>query len=102
MAVVIVTLILMPQSLAYTLLPDLPLEMRLYASILPLIAYPLFSPRTRWRRGQLRGSGHGRGDLADDRRGGGGRSAMSLAFSPSSPFSRSIHARRRARIVPLS
>jgi sulfate permease, SulP family len=38
---VIVTIMLIPQSLAYALLAGLPAEMGLYASILPLIAYAL-------------------------------------------------------------
>jgi SulP family sulfate permease len=39
LAAVIVTIMLIPQSLAYALLAGLPAEMGLYASILPLIAY---------------------------------------------------------------
>ncbi|UWQ12449.1 sulfate permease [Aliiroseovarius crassostreae] len=42
MAAVIVTIMLIPQSLAYALLAGLPAEMGLYASILPLIAYAIF------------------------------------------------------------
>src|SRR5690554_57032 len=46
-AAVIVTLLLIPQSLAYALLAGLPAEMGLYASILPLAAYSLLgSSRT--------------------------------------------------------
>jgi SulP family sulfate permease len=41
-AAVIVTLMLIPQSLAYALLAGLPAETGLYASILPLVAYALF------------------------------------------------------------
>jgi SulP family sulfate permease len=41
-AAVIVTIMLIPQSLAYALLAGLPPQMGLYASILPLIAYALF------------------------------------------------------------
>ncbi len=41
-AAVIVTVMLIPQSLAYALLAGLPAEMGLYASILPLIAYAIF------------------------------------------------------------
>ena len=41
-AAVIVTIMLIPQSLAYALLAGLPAEMGLYASILPLIAYGIF------------------------------------------------------------
>ena len=37
----IVTILVIPQSLAYTLLAGLPLEMGLYASILPVVAYAL-------------------------------------------------------------
>ncbi|MFP4328415.1 MAG: SulP family inorganic anion transporter, partial [Paracoccaceae bacterium] len=39
---VIVTIMLIPQSLAYALLAGLPAEMGLYASILPLVAYAIF------------------------------------------------------------
>ncbi len=39
---VIVTIMLIPQSLAYALIAGLPPEVGLYASILPLIAYALF------------------------------------------------------------
>ncbi len=42
MAAVIVTIMLIPQSLAYALLAGLPPEVGLYASILPLVAYALF------------------------------------------------------------
>lgn len=42
LAAVIVTIMLIPQSLAYALLAGLPPEMGLYASILPLIGYALF------------------------------------------------------------
>ena len=41
-AAVIVTIMLIPQSLAYALLAGLPAEVGLYASILPLIAYSIF------------------------------------------------------------
>ncbi len=41
-AAVIVTIMLIPQSLAYALLAGLPAEMGLYASILPLLAYAVF------------------------------------------------------------
>jgi len=41
-AAVIVTIMLIPQSLAYALLAGLPAEMGLYASIMPLIAYAIF------------------------------------------------------------
>ncbi len=47
LAAVIVTLMLIPQSLAYALLAGVPAQMGLYASILPLVAYALFgSSRT--------------------------------------------------------
>ena len=42
-AAVIVTIMLIPQSLAYALLAGLPAEMGLYASILPLVAYAVFA-----------------------------------------------------------
>ncbi len=42
-AATIVTIMLIPQSLAYALLAGLPPEMGLYASILPLIAYAMFA-----------------------------------------------------------
>lgn len=46
-AALIVTIMLIPQSLAYALLAGLPAEVGLYASILPLFAYALFgSSRT--------------------------------------------------------
>ncbi len=46
-AAIIVTMMLIPQSLAYALLAGLPAEMGLYACILPLLAYAFFgSSRT--------------------------------------------------------
>ncbi len=42
MAAVIVTIMLIPQSLAYALLAGLPAQVGLYASMLPLIGYALF------------------------------------------------------------
>ncbi len=42
MAAIIVTIMLIPQSLAYALLAGLPPEVGLYASILPLVAYGIF------------------------------------------------------------
>jgi len=42
MAAVIVTIMLVPQSLAYALLAGLPPEAGLYASILPIVLYALF------------------------------------------------------------
>lgn len=41
-AAIIVTIMLIPQSLAYALLAGLPAEIGLYASILPLVAYAIF------------------------------------------------------------
>ncbi len=41
-AAVVVTIMLVPQSLAYALLAGLPAEVGLYASIAPLLAYALF------------------------------------------------------------
>ncbi len=41
-AAVIVTIMLIPQSLAYALLAGLPAQVGLYASILPLVAYGIF------------------------------------------------------------
>ena len=41
-AAVIVTIMLIPQSLAYAMLAGLPAETGLYASILPLVAYAVF------------------------------------------------------------
>jgi sulfate permease, SulP family len=41
-AALIVTIMLIPQSLAYALLAGLPPEVGLYASVLPLIAYAIF------------------------------------------------------------
>ncbi len=56
----IVTIMLIPQSLAYAMLAGLPPEVGLYASILPIIAYAAirYEPRA---RGRTR-----RGDFADD------------------------------------
>jgi sulfate permease, SulP family len=42
LAAVIVTIMLVPQSLAYAMLAGLPPEVGLYASVFPLIAYALF------------------------------------------------------------
>ncbi|MDA0823722.1 MAG: sulfate permease [Proteobacteria bacterium] len=42
LAAVIVTIMLIPQSLAYALLAGLPAEMGLYASIVPIIIYAIF------------------------------------------------------------
>ena len=46
LAAIIVTIMLIPQSLAYALLAGLPPEVGLYASILPLIAYAIFGTST--------------------------------------------------------
>jgi len=46
-AAVIVTIMLIPQSLAYAMLAGLPAEVGLYASVLPIVAYAIFgSSRT--------------------------------------------------------
>ena len=42
LAAVIVTIMLVPQALAYALLAGLPPQVGLYASILPLVAYAVF------------------------------------------------------------
>src|SRR5690606_18917084 len=42
LAALIVTIMLVPQSLAYAMLAGLPPEVGLYASVLPLLAYALF------------------------------------------------------------
>lgn len=47
LASVIVTIMLIPQSFAYALLANLPPQVGLYASVLPLVGYALFgSSRT--------------------------------------------------------
>lgn len=46
LAAVIVTIMLIPQSLAYALIAGLPPEAGLYASMLPLIAYAVFGTST--------------------------------------------------------
>lgn len=45
-AATIVTIMLIPQSLAYALLAGLPPEVGLYASVLPLVAYAIFGTST--------------------------------------------------------
>ena len=45
-AATIVTIMLIPQSLAYALLAGLPPEVGLYASVLPLVAYAVFGTST--------------------------------------------------------
>ena len=42
LAAVIVTIMLVPQSLAYALLAGLPAEMGIYASIVPIVLYAIF------------------------------------------------------------
>lgn len=46
LAAIIVTIMLIPQSLAYALIAGLPPEAGLYASILPLVAYAIFGTST--------------------------------------------------------
>ncbi|HBK91769.1 MAG TPA: sodium-independent anion transporter [Parvularcula sp.] len=46
LAAVIVTIMLIPQSLAYALIAGMPPEAGLYASILPLVAYTIFGTST--------------------------------------------------------
>ncbi|HEY7775455.1 MAG TPA: SulP family inorganic anion transporter, partial [Kineobactrum sp.] len=46
LAAVIVTIMLIPQSLAYAMLAGLPPQVGLYASMLPLVAYALFGTST--------------------------------------------------------
>ena len=73
LAAVIVTIMLIPQSLAYALLAGLPPEAGLYASIAPIIAYAIF--------GTQPGAGGraGGGGLADD---GGGRGQVARTGTP--------------------
>ena len=59
-AAVIVTIMLIPQSLAYALLAGLPAEVGLYASILPLLAYTLFGTS------RALSVGAGSGSIIDD------------------------------------
>ena len=42
LAAIIVTIMLIPQNLAYAMLAGLPPQVGLYASILPLVGYALF------------------------------------------------------------
>ncbi len=56
LAALIVTIMLIPQSLAYSLLAGLPAEVGLYASILPLIVYALFGTSRTLAVGPSRGS----------------------------------------------
>ncbi|MGC1440775.1 MAG: SulP family inorganic anion transporter, partial [Burkholderiaceae bacterium] len=46
MAALIVTIMLIPQSLAYAMLAGLPPEMGIYASIVPIILYSIFGSST--------------------------------------------------------
>ena len=62
-AAVIVTIMLIPQSLAYAMLAGLPAEVGLYASMLPLVAY------AHLRHQPDAGGRAGRRRLADDRLG---------------------------------
>jgi hypothetical protein len=62
-AAVIVTIMLIPQSLAYALLAGLPAEMGIYASIAPIVLYAIFGTS------RALAVGPGGGGLADDRRG---------------------------------
>jgi hypothetical protein len=66
-AAIIVTIMLIPQSLAYALLAGLPPEVGLYASVLPLVAYAMFGTSTALAVGPVAV------DLADDGRRGGSR-----------------------------
>jgi SulP family sulfate permease len=56
LAAVIVTIMLIPQSLAYAMLAGLPPHVGLYASILPLVGYALFGSAGRSRSGRSRWS----------------------------------------------
>ena len=47
-AAVIVTIMLVPQSLAYALLAGLPPEAGIYASIVPIILYAISARAARW------------------------------------------------------
>jgi len=51
-AAVIVTIMLIPQSLAYAMLAGLPPEAGLYASILPIILMPSSARPARWPLGR--------------------------------------------------
>ena len=80
-AAVIVTIMLIPQSLAYALLAGLPAEVGLYASILPLVLYAVFGTSRALavgRAGRLWvGHEHGPCGLA-----GGLKSALRLPEGP--------------------
>ena len=54
LAAVIVTIMLIPQSLAYALLAGLPPEAGLYASIVPILLYAVFGTVACWRWGRWR------------------------------------------------
>jgi SulP family sulfate permease len=53
-AAVIVTIMLVPQSLAYAMLAGLPPQVGLYASILPRLPMRSSAPAGRWRWGRWR------------------------------------------------
>jgi SulP family sulfate permease len=53
-AAVIVTIMLIPQSLAYALLAGLPPEAGIYASIAPIMPTRCSAPAARWRSGRWR------------------------------------------------
>ena len=65
--VVVVSVLLIPQSLAYALLAGLPPQAGLYASLLPLLAYAALRLEPGARR--RAGGGAGADDLAGARRG---------------------------------
>ena len=48
-AAIIVTIMLIPQSLAYAMLAGLPAEIGLYASMLPLVPTQCLAPAGHWR-----------------------------------------------------
>src|SRR3546814_5195262 len=57
-AAIIVTIMLIPQSLAYALLAGLPPVVGLYASILPLVAYAIFGTSRTLAVGPVRSEEH--------------------------------------------
>jgi MFS superfamily sulfate permease-like transporter len=56
LAAVIVTIMLIPQSLAYAMLAGLPPQVGLYASILPLVPMRSSAPAARFRSDRSRSS----------------------------------------------